>query len=432
MKQSIDLLFHLWILYLVAFTCPVCDKTFARSAALEYHSRVHSDSREVFHCPRSGCTRVYFTLSNLNAHIRSYHNGQRFSCLHENCGKTFSSKKKLVLHQELHDTNKPKKRRRGHHKGGVKKSHIVTKLTGVPTSELTEIKLDVVETTRMCSNPDNSSDNLLSSSSDSNHVIVSVDGVNAKPEYHLNTTSLHADDNCDILCINDGANTVQSQTSSDYISATLIYADGNIVSVTDAPDDVILSVIDIGIDAVMSVADAAADGAMCLRDCHDDNAVPLTGVKNNTSVSLTDDSKNALLSHRDDDEVLVSEISNDSEMLLTHVSDDATDSLMDNSKDTVVLLTCASDHTRASLTHTSDDSVVSLINADDDDMMPVFCDPDIIVLNSDDTANAIRVPFKQVTDPQMLNSDDRSSLPDNISNEGSCKISRCFVHRCQM
>ena len=52
----------------------------------------HADRRMSFICHHDDCGRAYLDQRNLNAHIRSYHEGKRFPCEHEGCSQTFTTK----------------------------------------------------------------------------------------------------------------------------------------------------------------------------------------------------------------------------------------------------------------------------------------------------------------------------------------------------
>ena len=83
------------ILYtLPAHICPSCGKKFSQKQWLKEHSQVHSEERPVFECPHDQCQREYLSQRNLNAHIKSYHNKQRFTCEEPGCGRTFATKVK--------------------------------------------------------------------------------------------------------------------------------------------------------------------------------------------------------------------------------------------------------------------------------------------------------------------------------------------------
>ena len=133
-----------------AHNCSICGKVCSRADILRRHIQSEhkqdgTDDEDVHKCPRSGCERFYVNMRNLNAHIKSYHDGQRFPCDQDSCGKTFATKQKLHEHQRLHDPSIPKKLRKGHSKGGARKQHVVTKLTGVSKSSLTSVALDILD-----------------------------------------------------------------------------------------------------------------------------------------------------------------------------------------------------------------------------------------------------------------------------------------------
>lgn len=91
--------------------------------------KIHSEEREVFECPREGCVRYYSEKRNLDAHIRSYHDGRRFPCMHETCKQTFAFKHKMLEHLKSHSiTGKFKKK---FPKKSHRKKNVVSLLTGI-------------------------------------------------------------------------------------------------------------------------------------------------------------------------------------------------------------------------------------------------------------------------------------------------------------
>lgn len=109
--------------------CAVCKKTFSHRHRLKVHMKIHSEEREVFECPREGCVRYYSEKRNLDAHIRSYHDGRRFPCMHETCKQTFAFKHKMLEHLKSHSiTGKFKKK---FPKKSHRKKNVVSLLTGI-------------------------------------------------------------------------------------------------------------------------------------------------------------------------------------------------------------------------------------------------------------------------------------------------------------
>ncbi|KAM8843563.1 general transcription factor IIIAa [Synchiropus picturatus] len=108
--------------------CDQCDKTFRDSWFLHQHQKVHSDTRQVFQCPRDDCSRSYTTVFNLQSHINSFHEELRpFACTHPGCGRSFSMKKSLQRHTVIHDPERkkiPKPRRK------IVKRSLASKLSG--------------------------------------------------------------------------------------------------------------------------------------------------------------------------------------------------------------------------------------------------------------------------------------------------------------
>ncbi|KAL4230459.1 Transcription factor IIIA [Mactra antiquata] len=106
--------------------CSKCNKKFSQKQWLKQHMLTHADERQVYVCTYENCGREYLEKRNLNSHVRSYHDGKRFSCDHAGCGQTFSTKQKLMHHQKLHDPNRPLPKIK------KKKKSLTEKLTGVP------------------------------------------------------------------------------------------------------------------------------------------------------------------------------------------------------------------------------------------------------------------------------------------------------------
>ncbi|XP_074650698.1 transcription factor IIIA-like [Tubulanus polymorphus] len=119
---------HLATKHKQGLTCDTCSQVFPNKQKLRRHLQCHSDARQVFICPRDGCPRVYLDKRNLVAHIKSYHDGQRFPCLHKGCGHTFVTKQKLELHMKLHDPDRPKPKKKK--RKSSRKIAFATKLSG--------------------------------------------------------------------------------------------------------------------------------------------------------------------------------------------------------------------------------------------------------------------------------------------------------------
>lgn len=84
----------------IHFICDYCNKIFSTKLRLRFHMEVHrdQDTRKSIHCPFSNCGNFYFDKRNLNAHIRSKHEGSKFMC--DFCGKVLSFKGTLTKHME--------------------------------------------------------------------------------------------------------------------------------------------------------------------------------------------------------------------------------------------------------------------------------------------------------------------------------------------
>ena len=72
------------------FSCEECGRTFNKPRFLRRHMKTHSSQRPLYCCPRDGCQRSYLEPRNLYAHVRSFHDGHKFTC--DECQKQFTTK----------------------------------------------------------------------------------------------------------------------------------------------------------------------------------------------------------------------------------------------------------------------------------------------------------------------------------------------------
>ncbi|XP_077460733.1 transcription factor IIIA-like [Stigmatopora argus] len=93
--------------------CPECGKFFKDSWFLKQHQLVHADTRKVYLCPREACDRSFVSISNLQMHLRSFHEKLRpFACNHPGCERTFTMKICLQRHSVVHDPQRKKMQRK--------------------------------------------------------------------------------------------------------------------------------------------------------------------------------------------------------------------------------------------------------------------------------------------------------------------------------
>ncbi|XP_075188174.1 gastrula zinc finger protein XlCGF66.1-like [Anomaloglossus baeobatrachus] len=84
------------------FSCSKCGKCFTRKSHLNIHQKTHT-GKKPFSC--SECGKCFTQKSNLVMHKKNHTGAKIFLCLE--CGKCFTSKSSLVDHGKLHTGEKP-------------------------------------------------------------------------------------------------------------------------------------------------------------------------------------------------------------------------------------------------------------------------------------------------------------------------------------
>lgn len=83
-----------------SFICDLCGKSFCRKPNIKQHMQLHLQTYIVYECDYENCSKFYNAKRNLNAHIRSKHQGRHFMCTICKC--KLSTKSKLEQHMEGH------------------------------------------------------------------------------------------------------------------------------------------------------------------------------------------------------------------------------------------------------------------------------------------------------------------------------------------
>ena len=133
-------------------TCSHCGLACVSQAALKshleiYHTESTLDERRIEMCPEAGCSASFTKRGNLNAHIRSVHNSQRYVCGksdvqtnrqirewngNSSCGAGFSSRSDLIEHiRTQHIGLEPKATGKAKRKAREARMTASAKITGV-------------------------------------------------------------------------------------------------------------------------------------------------------------------------------------------------------------------------------------------------------------------------------------------------------------
>ncbi|XP_051543337.1 transcription factor IIIA-like [Myxocyprinus asiaticus] len=90
------------------FACGSCDKSFCTRYLLTRHQLSHSGDKPYL-CSVNGCSDAFSTHGSLRNHTAQvHHNKERnYVCNHQDCGKEFHKKKRLMFHSSEHTNELP-------------------------------------------------------------------------------------------------------------------------------------------------------------------------------------------------------------------------------------------------------------------------------------------------------------------------------------
>lgn len=84
------------------FQCDLCGKEFYRKDYIRRHMKIHTMKDIMFPCSVANCSKFYTNKRNLNAHVRSKHEGSQKKFLCHICNVTLSTSQKLREHLLVH------------------------------------------------------------------------------------------------------------------------------------------------------------------------------------------------------------------------------------------------------------------------------------------------------------------------------------------
>ncbi|KAK2718474.1 hypothetical protein QYM36_005711 [Artemia franciscana] len=105
------------------YSCPFCDKNFARQSLLKKHEQTHSDQLP-FKCEY--CQRLFKHKRSRDRHVKLHTGDRKYKC--EQCEAAFSRSDHLKIHIKTHDSRKPFQCslcQRGYNTGAALTSHML-------------------------------------------------------------------------------------------------------------------------------------------------------------------------------------------------------------------------------------------------------------------------------------------------------------------
>lgn len=88
------------------YKCTICNKAFDRPYRLTRHLEIHDPNRPRIPC--NYCTKSFTRKDSLESHIKTVHTSVHpYTCTHETCNRTFSTRSMYLNHQKVHGETKP-------------------------------------------------------------------------------------------------------------------------------------------------------------------------------------------------------------------------------------------------------------------------------------------------------------------------------------
>uniref|UniRef100_A0A3Q1GLD1 Zinc finger and SCAN domain-containing protein 2-like n=1 Tax=Acanthochromis polyacanthus TaxID=80966 RepID=A0A3Q1GLD1_9TELE len=102
LQSTKELVTHLKGCHSKAYFCDICGKTFSNKRCLRLHEKIHTGLKE-FVCQE--CGKTFHRREHLIVHVRTHSGEKPYHC--DVCGKAFSQSQNLTIHKRSHSGERP-------------------------------------------------------------------------------------------------------------------------------------------------------------------------------------------------------------------------------------------------------------------------------------------------------------------------------------